>query len=86
MFLFRVVKSPNEQMTNQTQRSNAKKYDLEERTAIFGQSVIDFVKTLSKNSITNPLISQIIRAGTSIGANYMEADASESKKDFLHKI
>lgn len=76
----------NEQMTNQIQSSNVKKYDLEERTAVLGQNIIDFVRTLSKNSITNPLISQVVRAGTSIGANYMEADASESKKDFLHKI
>jgi len=34
----------------------------------------------------SPLISQIVRAATSIGANYMEADGAESKKDFQHKI
>ena len=66
--------------------TNEKKYDLEERTAQFGESIIDFVKTLPRNPINNELISQIVRSGTSIGANYMEADAAESKRDFRHKI
>ncbi|MCX5895468.1 MAG: four helix bundle protein [Proteobacteria bacterium] len=75
------------QMPNECQSSNDKKvYDLEERTARFGEEVIDFVKTLSNDPINNELISQIIRSGTSIGANYMEADGAESKKDFRHKI
>lgn len=61
-------------------------YDLEERTAKFGESVIEFTKNLPKSSITFPIISQLIRAATSIGANYCEADDAESKKDFKHKI
>jgi four helix bundle protein len=69
------------QMTNE-----GRKYDLEERTALFGEAVIEFVKMLPNNPINNPLISQIVRAGTSVGANYMEADGAESKKDFQHKI
>ena len=69
------------QMTNE-----GRKYDLEERTAQFGEAVIEFVKMLHNNPINNPLISQIVRAGTSVGANYMEADGAESKKDFQHKI
>lgn len=63
-----------------------KVYDLEERTALFGENIIDFVKTLPKNVINNELIRQIVKAGTSIGANYNEADGAESKKDFQHKI
>ena len=63
-----------------------KTFDLEERTARFGEAVIDFVKLLPKNQVNSVLISQITRSGTSIGANYMEADAAESKKDFRHKI
>lgn len=75
------------QMSNKTQNPNEKKkYDLEERTAIFGEEIICFAKTLSKNPINISLISQLVRAATSIGANYMEADAAESKKDFQHKI
>ena len=69
------------QMTNEE-----KVYDLEERTARFGESIIDFAKTLPRNLINNQLIGQIIRSATSIGANYMEADGAESKKDFRHKI
>ncbi len=74
-------------MSNQGQKSNdRKKYDLVERTAKFGEAVIVFVKELSESTINRPLISQLIRAATSIGANYMEADCAESKKDFQHKI
>src|SRR4051794_14191419 len=62
------------------------KYDLEERTACFGEAVIRFCKTLSKDAVMLPLISQLVRAGTSIGANYCEADDAVSKKDFRNKI
>ena len=74
-------------MPNKTQSPNDKKiYDLEERTAEFGESIIDFVKSLPRDQVNNVLIRQIVRSGTSIGANYMEADGAESKKDFRHKI
>lgn len=62
------------------------KYDLEERTAVFGEEVIKFAKLIPENYITRPLIFQFIRSGTSIGANYCEADDAESRKDFEHKI
>ena len=75
------------QMPNQAQNPNVKKkYDLEERTARFGEAIIQFVRTLPQSPVNNPLISQLVRAGTSVGANYMEADGAESKKDFGHKI
>jgi four helix bundle protein len=61
-------------------------YDLEERTAVFAESVIDFVSGLDRTAITLPLISQLVRSATSIGANYCEADDAESRKDFRHKI
>jgi four helix bundle protein len=48
--------------------------------------LIEFTSRLEKNAINNPLISQIVRSGTSIGANYMEADCADSKKDFVYKI
>jgi len=73
-------------MTNKVQNQNDKKYDLIERTAVFGENIIDFLKVLEKNEITRPLINQCVRSTTSIGANYMEADGAESKKDFIHKI
>ena len=62
------------------------KYDLEERTAKFGEDILEFAKKISQNLITAPLISQLVRAGTSIGSNYCEADCAESKKDFEHKL
>ncbi|PIZ96829.1 MAG: four helix bundle protein [Candidatus Magasanikbacteria bacterium CG_4_10_14_0_2_um_filter_33_14] len=75
------------QITNQSKSTNDKKvYDLVERTSKFGGDIIDFVKTLVRDNVNNRLIDQIVRSATSIGANYMEADGAESKKDFIHKI
>jgi four helix bundle protein len=62
------------------------KYDLEERAAKFGEDIIEFVKTLKETTINRPLISQLVRSATSIGANYMEANQTSSKKDFRNKI
>lgn len=62
------------------------KYDLEERTAKFGENIIKFCNNVPKNVITLPLINQLVKAGTSVGANYCEADNAESKDDFRHKI
>ena len=61
-------------------------YDLEERTAQFGEAVIDFVKTVPVSPLTSRLISQLVGAATSVGANYCEADDAVSRKDFRHKI
>jgi four helix bundle protein len=66
--------------------TNNIKYDLEERTARFGESVILFCKSVDKSNINNPLINQLVRSGTSVGANYMEANSASSKKDFRNKI
>ena len=65
---------------------NNKKYDLEERTAKFGEDIIEFAKKIPRNVITIPLIGQLVKATTSVGANYCEADDAESRKDFMHKI
>jgi four helix bundle protein len=75
------------QVSSKAQNPNdKKKYDLEERTAQLGEAIIELVRTFSQDSVNSPLISQIVRAATSVGANYMEADGAESKKDFRHKI
>ena len=63
-----------------------KEYNLEERTAKFGEEIIKFCKDMPKNEITRPIINQLIKCGTSVGANYSEADDAESKADFKHKI
>jgi len=65
---------------------NNHKYDLEERTARFGEKIIEFCRTIGQDAITKPLISQLIRSATSIGANYMEANGASSRKDFTNKI
>jgi len=61
-------------------------YDLEERTARFGEAVIDFVKQMPQDAVTSRLISQLVGAATSVGANYVEADDAVSKKEFLKSI
>jgi four helix bundle protein len=62
------------------------KFDLEERTAKFGEAVIRFCKDLPRSELTKRIIDQLIGCGTSVGANYCEADDSESPNDFKHKI
>ena len=66
--------------------SNKKPYDLEERTALFGEEAIDVLKKLSNNLINKRLIPQLAASAGSLGANYCEANEAESKKDFQHKI
>lgn len=63
-----------------------REYDLEERTARFGEAVIHFAKRIPHGPINNRLIDQLVGAATGIGANYCEADDSVSKKDFKNKI
>lgn len=63
-----------------------KTFDLEERTSSFGEVIIKFAKRVPENTVTRPIITQLVKAGTSIGANYCEANTAESKKDFKHKI
>ena len=64
--------------------SDSRVYDLEERTARFGEAVIDFAKTIPQNAVTNRIISQLVAAATSVGANNVEADDAVSKKEFLN--
>ncbi|MEI7809157.1 MAG: four helix bundle protein [Verrucomicrobiota bacterium] len=73
-------------MSGDGEQSGKPGFDLEERTAMFGEAVIRFAKTIPKNPVTTPLIGQIVRSGTSVGANYCEADDAVSKKDFKNKI
>jgi four helix bundle protein len=61
-------------------------YDLEERTARFGEAVIDFARTIPQSAMTNRIVNQLVGAGTSVGANYVEADDAVSKKEFLKSI
>ena len=70
-----------------TNSQNSKpKYDLEERTFQFAKDVRLFVKSLPKTIANIEDVKQLIRAAGSVGANYIEANESLSKKDFLMKI
>src|SRR4029077_10206622 len=60
-------------------------YDLEERTARFGGAIIDFAKTIPQNPVTTRIISQLVGAGTSVGANYVEADNAVFEKGLSEK-
>ncbi len=75
---------------NATQVDNAGKgkrvFDLADRTKAFALRVVQFAGPVSRNAITLPLISQLVRAGTSVGANYCEADEAVSKRDFRRVI
>jgi len=61
-------------------------FDLEERTAQFGEAIIRFIKKLPRNAENNRLIGQLVGCGTSVGANYCEANEGVSKKDFKNTI
>ncbi len=70
-----------------TEESTGKKaFDLEERTAKFGENVIAFVRTVLITPVTEPLIQQLVKSATSVGANYCEADDAGSKKEFRYRI
>lgn len=62
------------------------KYDLEDRTAKYSEMIIVLCKKAPKNIVTIPIIDQLLRSGTSMGANYCEANGAASRKDFKNKI
>lgn len=61
-------------------------FDLEERTAAFGESIIRFLRKVPRGPNNNRLIDQLVGCGTSVGANYCEANEGVSKKDFRNII
>ena len=61
-------------------------YNLEERTAKFAETVIDFLKQVPLGPRTNRLVDQLTGCATSIGANYCEADDAVSHKEFIKII
>jgi four helix bundle protein len=66
-----------------TEIKTSKQYDLEERTLRFAKEVIELVNTLPKTMANVEIMKQIIRSSGSVGANYIEANESLSKKDFV---
>jgi four helix bundle protein len=62
------------------------KHEPERRTKKFAVKVIRFVQDLPKNKVTDVLGYQLLKSGTSVGANYREANRAQSRADFVHKI
>ncbi|HKN83226.1 MAG TPA: four helix bundle protein [Pyrinomonadaceae bacterium] len=62
------------------------RYDLEKRTMQFAVRIIEFVGTLPKTKTGEVIEFQLVKAGTSVGANYREANRAESRNDFIHKL
>jgi len=63
-----------------------KVYNLEERTALFGEAAIDFLKKIRLTPITEPLVRQMVRSATSVGANYCEANDAGSPREFKYRL
>jgi len=72
-------------MVNQVSSTKVK-FDLEERTLKFSEDVLSLVKKITIRMINENIVKQLLRSSSSQGANYIEATAAESKKDFIHKI
>ena len=61
-------------------------FDLEEQTARFGEAIVRFCKEIPHSPENNRLIDQLVGCGTSVGANYCEANEGVSKNDFRNTI
>ena len=66
--------------------SDRREFDLAERTALFGEAVISFARSIRRDDVSGPLVRQLVRSATSIGANYTEADEAGSTKEFRYRI
>ncbi len=62
------------------------KFELEKRTKRFALRIIAFAATLPQSKTGAIIEYQLVKAGTSVGANYREANRAESRADFIHKI
>jgi len=65
---------------------SGQRFDLEERTSVFSEDILTFCKNLKTDIVSKPVISQIVRSATSIGANYAEANNASSTKYFRNKV
>jgi four helix bundle protein len=69
-----------------SQTEGTKRYDLEERTERFARQVMSFVRSLQLGLVNQEVARQLVRSAGSVGANYIEANSSLGKKDFLMRI
>ena len=80
------ILNPKSEAPNKHQILNHKPYDLEERTLLFGKRVVRLCKALPKDTVNRRLSDQLVRSGTSPGANYREANETDTKRDFKNRI
>ena len=80
------IRSPNCETIRMAPEQNPKRFDLEERTFVFAKRCRAFIKTLSKTTGNIEDARQLVRSSGSVGANYIEANESLSKKDFVCRI
>lgn len=73
-------------MTKSSRAEDSPKYDLGERSAVFAEAVVEFSMSVRFDAVSDPLVRQFIRAATSIGANYCEAEDGGSRKEFRYRI
>ena len=64
----------------------AQKYDLEDRLVDYASSVVELTEALPNTRAGNHFAGQLLRSGTSPAPNYGEAQAAESRRDFVHKL
>jgi four helix bundle protein len=81
-----IEKSQSYNLPSPTLDIKQRPFDLENRTFNFTKEVIEFLKKVPRNFINNEILKQIIRSSGSVGANYIEANESLSKKDFIMRI
>jgi len=67
-------------------QTSSRAYDLASRTQCFGSAIVAFARGVPLTPVTRLIISQLVRAGTGVGANYCEADGAKSRKDFRYRI
>jgi four helix bundle protein len=73
-------------MTELKTKPDGREFDLAERTALFGEAILTFALGIGRDDVRGPLVQQLVRSGTSIGANYAEADEAGTKKEFRYRI
>lgn len=76
----------NAKQIQMIKNQKSKKYDLEERTLKFAKNVLAFIKTIPKTMANMEITRQLVKSSGSVGANYIEANESLSKKDFVMRI
>ena len=76
----------NSKQTQINQAQNSKPYDLGERTLVFSRKVFNYVKQLTRVITNLEVGKQLVRSAGSVGANYIEAEESLSRNDFIMRI